>query len=245
MPEPTSTRPGRVVVRRGQHGLELRVDGTLASRLHEGVLTGCVWDALAAPLVLLPPERRRRVLVLGLGGGSAARLARALAPGARIVGVEIDPEVLAAARASFGLDELGVETVLDDARGFLARERDRYDLVIEDVFEGDARSVRKPAWMLDDGLRQARTLVAAGGVLASNTIHETGRVVRALRLPGRPLVTIGVRSYWNRVVVAGSPVTTGRELRRLVAAEPPFRGARLGLEFRTVPVARWAAEEKR
>jgi spermidine synthase len=56
------------------------------------------------------------VLVLGLGAGSAARLVRALAPRARIVGGERSAEVLRAARRHFGLDALGVEVVHADAR---------------------------------------------------------------------------------------------------------------------------------
>ena len=43
-------------------------------------VTGGVWDALAAPVLLLPPARRRSLLVLGLAGGSVARVLRALAP---------------------------------------------------------------------------------------------------------------------------------------------------------------------
>jgi len=77
------------VVRRGRRR-ELYVDGTFASCWEPGrTTTGPVWDALALPLLGLPPRRRRRVLVLGLAGGSAARLVRALAPRAAITGVEL------------------------------------------------------------------------------------------------------------------------------------------------------------
>src|SRR5690606_16904976 len=102
------------------------VDGTFASFWQPGrAATGSVWDALVAPLLLLPPARRRRVLILGLGGGSAARLVRAIAPSAQVVGVELDPAVIDAARRHFELDALGVEVVLDDARRVLERERRR------------------------------------------------------------------------------------------------------------------------
>ena len=63
------------------------------------------------------------MLILGLGGGSAARLVRAVAPEARIVGVEFSAEVLAAARSHFDLDAIGVEVVHADAHAFLLGER--------------------------------------------------------------------------------------------------------------------------
>src|SRR5262245_38128547 len=148
------------IVRRGG-ALELRVAGTFASVYRpETPLTGSVWDALAAPLLALPPARRRRVLILGLGGGSAARLARALAPRARIVGVEIDPEIVALARRWFALGELGLEVVAEDASRFLDRCRERFDAVLEDVFIGRGRAVRKPRWMIESGIARAAVRVA-------------------------------------------------------------------------------------
>ena len=56
-------------MRESRWGRELIIDGTLASFFQEGrVDTGSGWDALAAPLLVLPPERRRQILLLGLGG---------------------------------------------------------------------------------------------------------------------------------------------------------------------------------
>ena len=98
---PPRRRKGRVRVRDTSAGRELWVDGTFASLYRPGrATTGTVWDAIAAPIAWLPPRRRRRVLLLGLAGGSVARVVRALAPRAEIVGVEFDAAVLAAAGAA-------------------------------------------------------------------------------------------------------------------------------------------------
>ena len=170
----------RVRVERGRRGRSLRIDGTFASFYEPGrAATGSVWDALAAPLLWLPPAKRRSVLILGLGGGSAARLVRSVAPRARIVGVERSAEVIRAARRWFDLDALGVEVVRDDARRFLQRSRRRFDVVIEDVFVGPARDVHKPEWMLDGGLVSASRRLRRGGLLVSNTLDETAAVARA------------------------------------------------------------------
>ncbi len=74
----------RIRIRETKRGRALEIDGTFASWWsHAGEATGSVWDALVAPLLALPPARRRSVLLLGLGGGSVARLVRAIAPSAQ------------------------------------------------------------------------------------------------------------------------------------------------------------------
>jgi spermidine synthase len=197
------------------------VDGTFASWWRPGsVRTGSVWDALAAPLLALPPARRRRILVLGLGGGSAARLLRALAPRARIVGVERDAEVLRAARRHFELGALGLEVVQADAREFLARERRRFDLVIDDVFVGSGRAVRKPEWLPEPGLGAAARRLASEGLLVSNAIDEAADVARWLGRRFGRVLALRVEGYDNRVLVAGPAALSARGLRAAVAAEP-------------------------
>jgi len=219
-------------VREGRGGRALRVDGTFASWYVPGrASTGSVWDALAAPLCWLPPARRRAVLVLGLGAGSAARLVRALAPRARIVGVERSAEVLRAARRHFDLDALGVEIVHADARAYLARSRARFDAVIEDLFVGTARSVRKPDWMLATGLADAARLLDRGGLLVVNSIDEAPAVARALAgFPAR--VELRVAGWDNRIFVAGPSGLDARGLRSAVAASPVLAPALRRLSIR-------------
>lgn len=212
----------------------LEIDGTFASYWRAGdAATGSVWDALVAPLLLLAPGRRRRVLILGLGGGSAARLARALAPRATIVGVEREPAVVAAARRHFGLDALGVEVVCDDALRLLARERRRFDLVIEDCFVGAGRAERKPPGFPLPGLALAARRLAAGGMLAVNTLDETAAVARALAglLPHR--LELRIAGYDNRVLAASAHPLAARALRAALAGDPTFGAAAARLTLRT------------
>jgi spermidine synthase len=154
----------------------------------------------------LAPGRRRSILLLGLGGGSAARVARALAPPARIVGVEIDPEVVALARRHFDLDQLGVEVIQADASVFLARSRERFDAVLDDVFVGRGRAVHKPAWLLAGGLASAAARVAPGGVLASNALDEAPAVARTAALPPRRPDRSGLRQPH----LVGGPAASAR-----------------------------------
>jgi len=219
-----------VEVRRTRGGLELRVDGTLASVYRRGrSLTGVVWWALAAPLLLVE-RKRRRVLLLGLAAGSVARAIRTLDPAAEIVGVEIDRRVLRLARRHFGLAQLGVEVVVDDALAYLRRERRTFDLIVEDLFVGPARAVHKPDWLLGEGYRLIASRLRADGIFVSNTIHELPSVVRACRPFARRIVCLDVDSHWNCIVVAGRHVPTAALLRRRLAAVAPLRGR---VQFRT------------
>jgi len=212
----------------------LVVDETFASFYRPGeIATRCVWDAIAAPLVWLPPARRRRILILGLGGGSVARLARALAPDAEIVGVELDREVVRLARARLELDTLRLRVEIADARAFLEHDRGRYDAILEDVFVGRGDTVHKPEWIPEPGHALARQRLARGGLLVSNTLDEHARVSRALwaQLPAQ--VSIEVEDYDNRVLVAGSTGLTGEALRERVGRDPVLRGSLPLLSFRT------------
>lgn len=235
-------REGRVCVEPCEGGLALSVDGTFASWYAPGAqTTRGVWDALAASLLLLPPERRCAVLVLGLGGGSAARVVRALAPSASITGVEYDAEVVAAAREHFDLDALHIEVIVADAREFLLRETRRFDFIIDDIFIGNAADVRKPNWMLegdaeraplqsptgnaaeagaagvlwpDSGIALALRRLASGGIFSCNSIDEAPQVQRLLSEKFPHLLRISVRDYDNRIFAGSSRPITARALRQ-------------------------------
>lgn len=223
----------RVRVQTSRFGRELIVDETFASLHRPGeIATRSVWDAIAAPLLALPPARRRRVLLLGLGGGSVARIVRALAPEAEIVGVELDREVVAAARAHFGLGALRLEVIVADALDVLRRERRRFDLVVEDVFVGHGDAVHKPDWLPTPGHDLAARLLRPGGLLISNTLDEA-RSVRAhlrTRFPG--LLCVEVEGYENRVFVAGPGSLDARTLRAAVRKNPELQESLDILRFR-------------
>ena len=150
---------------------------------------------------------------------------RALDPDARIVGVELDPGVVRLARRHFGLDRLGVELVIGDALEFLKRDRQRFDLIVEDLFVGPPRSVRKPEWLLADGYRLIRRRLRPGGYVTSNTIHEMPAIVRAMRRFGFRVGSLDIHGHWNRVAVTGRDLPPPRSLRRALAARAEPRAS--------------------
>ena len=214
----------------------LVVDETFASFYRPGeIATHCVWDAIAAPILWLPPKRRRRILCLGLGGGSVARIARALAPDAEIKGIELDADVIRLARAHLGLDPLGLDIEIADAKAWVEAQspsKGRYDAILEDVFIGEGDDVRKPDWIPEPIHELAFRLLAPGGVFVSNTLDEHNRVARTMREHFDRIVSIETEDYDNQVLVAANGDLTGAGLRRCVAESPVLSESLPILSFR-------------
>jgi spermidine synthase len=159
------------VVRHGEHAVELRLGHTTASFYRIGEpMTGTVWDLCAWPALAFEAPS---VLVLGLGGGSIARAIRHLAPNARITGVELDADVIAAARRDFALDELAIEVAIDDAVSFLERERRLFDLVVDDVFLARDGTLEKPPVLEARFEELVLSRLAPAGIAVANTVGPT------------------------------------------------------------------------
>ena len=85
---------------------------------------------------IFPPDIRR-VLVLGLGGGSIPVYLQRFLPDAAIDAVELDPGVIEVAKKYFGLRETGkLRLIAGDARMYLNRHPEPYDLIVVDTFTG-------------------------------------------------------------------------------------------------------------
>ena len=86
--------------------------------------------------LLYPPEPKR-VLMIGLGGGSISTYLGRHMPDASIDTVEVDPGVITAAKKYFGMKETPRVRYLEgDGRVFLNRHKETYDLILVDAFHG-------------------------------------------------------------------------------------------------------------
>ena len=129
------------------------------------VLTGGEWDTyLAVPSLLGRPLRR--VAILGNAGGTTARALGVFYPDARVDGVELDPAVTAVGRRYFGLgDNPRLRVITADARPFLRRTRDRYDLIVVDAY----RPPYVPFYLATrEFFRLARSRLTPGGAIVLN-----------------------------------------------------------------------------
>jgi spermidine synthase len=77
-------------------------------------------------------------LILGIGGGTAAKLINKFWPGAKITGVDIDPVMVELGRKYLDLDKIDIEIKIDDAFNFpKIPNHSKFDLVIVDLYRGD------------------------------------------------------------------------------------------------------------
>ena len=76
------------------------------------------------------------VLILGLGGGTVAKLVRKIWPDAKITGIEIDPIMVSLGKKYLDLDKYNVDIKICDANNY-SLITNRYDLVIVDTYFGD------------------------------------------------------------------------------------------------------------
>jgi len=77
----------------------------------------------------------KRALVLGLGAGILAK--QLVRRGLDVTAVELEPDIGNVARVYFGLPDT-VHLIYEDARTYLNRARERYDLVFLDVYAGES-----------------------------------------------------------------------------------------------------------
>lgn len=82
-------------------------------------------------------SKMSNVLVLGVAGGSVIKtLVDEIKCVGKITGVEIDPEVIKMANSYFKLDQIpNLEIIIDDAFEFVLKTKEKYDLIIIDVFQ--------------------------------------------------------------------------------------------------------------
>ena len=127
---------------------------------------------LMFPLLLRGDPWPRRVLQVGLGAASVTKFLHRHRPEAKLTVIEIDPDVVVAARLHFRLpDEApNLRIVIADAAEQLAAKDSRYDLIVVDGYDEKGR-----AGMLDSEpfYANCRRRLAREGILSVNLLTRT------------------------------------------------------------------------
>ena len=184
------TRYHRLVVADDENSRYLRFDSSFQSGMYLGQPFRTRFeytDYLDLGLAYNPDARR--VLFIGLGGGSAPKRFWRDFPQLQLQVVELDPDVVDVAYRWFALPRsarLQVDT--EDGRRWLARHHDRWDMIVIDAFYADSIPFHLATV---EFLELARSRLAPGGVIVTNMIGAIqGDISRLLRSMTRTYRTV-------------------------------------------------------
>ena len=220
----TDYQYARVVERpNGDRMLELNEGQAVHSMYRPGsYLTGNIWDEyLVLPFAAL--ERRpRRVAILGNAAGTTARAFGHFFPDTEVDGVEIDSELTRLGRKWFDLRNPRLRVFHEDARPYLRRTRERYDVIMVDAY-------RQPYIPFYLATREFFELVsdrlAPGGAVVVNVGHPEGqddleKVLAATMAEVFPVVLRDPSEDTNTLLL-GSGGASAAQLRRTLRRLPP------------------------
>jgi spermidine synthase len=189
--------------------------------------------AMMGGLLFVPAPRD--ILMIGLGGGSIARFVHERLPDTRMTAVELNAQVVAAARGMFGLpaDDERLAVVVADGADYVPAHPRCCDLLLLDAFE-DGVSVA--ALATADFYAACREALRPGGALVVNFIAEERHFAKYL---ARIASTFGGRVLClpaeNRVnvIVMGLAGPRSRYAIDALKREARALKRRLGLPFDT------------
>jgi spermidine synthase len=117
------------------------------------------------------PQNVKRVLMIGLGGGSIPTYLGRHLPDVEFESVELDPSVVDAAKKYFGVRETSKSRLFaEDGRVFLRRHKGPYDIIIVDAFTGSYIPFHL---MTKEFYELVRERLAPHGVAAFNILPGT------------------------------------------------------------------------
>jgi spermidine synthase len=175
------------------------------------------------------PETPRRILMLGLGGGSISAYLGRFMPDAVITTVEIDPGVITAAKTYFGVRETErMRYRASDGRVFLNRNSDLYDLILLDAYRGGY----VPFHLLTrEFYALVKQRLAPGGAAAFN-VHDGSKLYAStVKTLGEvfPALDLYPTGTGEVIAVAGASPLGKDELERRAAALQASHGFRFPL----------------
>jgi spermidine synthase len=147
----------------------------------------------------------RRILILGLGGGTLPMFIRKHYPEATIDAVDIDPDVVYVAKEFFGFrEDSRMKAHVNDGRVFIEKSRQPYDVIFLDAFGADS----VPAHLATQEFLQAvRRAVKPGGSVVGN-LWGSGynqlydAMVRTYQEVFDELFILEVRNAGNKILLA-------------------------------------------
>ena len=96
-------------IRKAGNTTRLYTDGVFHSQFNpDNPITRSIWDLLMLPAYFYEPNTIKRILVLGVGGGSVIRLLHNYIQPDEITGIELNPVHVTIAKRFFGIDKINI-----------------------------------------------------------------------------------------------------------------------------------------
>ncbi len=193
-------------------------------------------------------ESPRRVLIVGLGGGTIPMFLRAHYPELTIDVVDIDPEVVAVAKRYFGFcEDARMHVHVADGRQFIEQCRRPYDIVFLDAFGCDSVPYHLAT---QEFLQAVRRAVVSSGVVvgniwsrASNPLHDS--MIRTYQEVFEELYILGVPLAGNEILIAPArkQQISRDELARRATVISEEKGFRFDLGERVIHAFHYTADK--
>lgn len=134
-----------------------------------------IFSGKAAELIVREAPNAKRILMLGLGGGTVASILSKKLPEAQIVSVEFDPVMVDIAKKYFGLDSINNHRVIEaDALRVVVEPEEfdlaqgSFDVLFVDIFVGDQYP---DLGRTGNFIAALKRLVTSGGLIVFNRIY--------------------------------------------------------------------------
>lgn len=115
-------------------------------------------------------------LILGLGGGTVAKLIRKFWPEAKITGIDIDPIMVELGKKYLGLKDVEVNTIIADASKFPNLPNEKFDLIVVDLYQGDQFPKKFES---ENYIHLVRSLLANNGTAIFNRLYYKEKKILA------------------------------------------------------------------
>ena len=142
--------------------------------IQSGGMVERIWKKGIEKILRYKDIKILRVLILGLGGGTVAKLINQKFPQAKITGIEIDPVMIKLGKKYFGLNKIkNLKIIQADAvhpRGgfrLLGGEKIKYDLIIVDLYIGDKIPKKSESVKI---LKKLKKILSKNGLIIFNRL---------------------------------------------------------------------------
>jgi spermidine synthase len=160
---------GEIVVKEQLGQYTLHVGGLIQSG---GIIEGIWKKALRFASLAQGKPSLSKCLVLGLGGGTVVQLIKSHWPEVKIIGVEIDPEIIKIGEKFFGLGEIeNLKIIKANAFKWIGgyfndlNHQSKFDLIIVDLYLGDKFPKKVES---EEFLKNLKKLLSKDGMVVFN-----------------------------------------------------------------------------